>query len=287
MKHLKTLEMKIFNYNEFLTENIDNLTYPIFDWDDNILHMETKIYVKRNVNGGWEDDEISTTEFARMKEKYEKYHDNEEFKLDFSKAFLDFRDFGPKGDSVFLNDVKFSISEKLYGPSWNKFIESIVNGNLFGIVTTRGHEPKSIRSAVEYIIFNELNDDQQDKMLNNLMKYHELFDKDFDFLVEDYLDKCFYIGVMSKHFRDTFGYDPTKDLNEGKQRAVAYLINEFNEYGEDSKLPVKIGFSDDDKSYSTAIKKTFIKNKELFDNIDFYVFDTSDPNLDNGIKEKI
>lgn len=265
----------ILNYKDFLNENITQLRYYIFDWDDNILMMDTKIHAKKNINGDWVDTLISTKKLVEIKEKYDKYWDNEDYKLDFNKAFIEFRDFGPRGENAFLDDVKEAIDKKNFGPSWNDFIKCLINGNLFGIVTTRGHEPDSIRKGVEYIIYDVLTTEEQDEMLSNLVKYHETFEKDFDYLVDDYLDNCFFIGVMSKYFIDIFGYDPSKDPNKGKQDAVKYIIDNLSEYGKKMNIPTKIGFSDDDPGYYNAVKKVFVRNKELFDKINFYVFDTS------------
>lgn len=274
----------IFNYKEFLNESINKLRYSIFDWDDNILMMDTKLHVKKNVNGKWINTLISTEEFAEIRNKYDNYLDNKEYKMD-DNTFVEFRDIGPRGNKAFLEDVKIALNNKKYGPSWNNFINCLIDGNLFGIVTTRGHEPESIRMAVEYIIYNELDDKQQDKMLSNLMKYHEKFDKDFDYLVDDYLDNCFFIGITSNYFKKQFGYNPTIDLNKGKQDAIQYIIDNLSKYGKKINTSSKIGFSDDDTGYANAVKNIFINNKELFDDINFYIFDTSDEK--NVKKERI
>lgn len=275
------------NYKQFLNENINQLKFSIYDWDDNILMMGTKIHVKKNINGKWVDTMISTKKLVEIKDEYEKYWDNKDYKIDFNNAFIEFRDYGPRGDNAFLDDVKKILDEKKYGPSWDAFIKNLIDGNLFGIVTTRGHEPNSLRKGVEYIIYNSLSDEQQTEMLNNLMKFHDFFNEDFEYLVDDYLNNCIFIGVMSQYFIKKFKYNPTKNPNKGKQDAVYYIINKFSKYGKMKGLTTKIGFSDDDPGYYNAVKNVFVKNKEIFDKINFYVFDTSDHNLTGGKKEKI
>lgn len=278
------------NYLQFINEkndyDLNELRYSIFDFDDNILCLDTIIHYQKNVNGEWVDIDISTEQFARIKEKYDKYWDNEEWRCDFDKAFLEFRDFGPRGDNSFLEDVKISLEKKNYGPSWDKFIETLINGNLFGIVTTRGHEPNTIRKVVEYIIYNELNSKQQDIMLNNLMKYNEMFDDDFEYLIDDYLNNCYFIGIMSDYFEEKFG-DNIKSSTERKKIVVDYIVNNFKNYKNKVDLPVKIGFSDDDLTYYKGIKDLFVSYNEPLDDVNFYVFNTSDPNIKGGKKIKI
>jgi len=276
------------DYINFINEkNINILKYHIYDWDDNLLMMDTKIYCKHKENGEWVDDQISTKKLVDIKTKYDKYWDNPEYQIDFKVAYLDFRDFGPKGNNVFLDDTIDALNNKKYGPSWENFISTLVNGRLFSIVTTRGHEWNTIRKSVEYIIYNELNQRQQDTMLKNLIKYHTEFDTDFDYLIDDYLKKCIFIGIMSNTFIDLFSFDPVKDPNKGKQLAVQYSIDKFSKYGKTINTPTKIGFSDDDTDYYKSIKHVFMSNKELLDDVEFSVFDTSDPSIKGGIKEDI
>jgi len=225
---------------------------------------------------------------VELKEKYPQYWDNEEWRCDFSTAFLEFRDNGPRGSDAFLEDTKKALELKEYGPSWNNFIRTLVNGELFAIVTTRGHEPDTLRKSVEYIIYNELNPVYHDKMLNNLMKYHDAFDVDFDYLIDDYLNSCIFIGIMSESFKKTIGDDASsKNVAKAKEQAVNYVTNKFSKYGKMIDVPTKIGFSDDDKDYYNSVKNFFMSNNELFDNIDFYVFDTSDSKIDGGKRFKV
>jgi len=280
----------MLNYKEFVNEKneIQKLKYSIFDWDDNILVSETPIHFEHFVDGKWVPEDISPKDFVDIKEKFPKYWDNEEWRCDFSTAFLEFRDYGPRGTNAFLEDTKKALSLKEYGPSWYDFVRTLINGELFAIVTTRGHEPDTLRKSVEYIIYEELDTNQQDIMLKNLMKYHEAFNVDFDYLIDDYLNNCIFIGIMSETFKTTIGNEETiKNVAKGKELAVKYVIGKFSKYGKMINVPTSIGFSDDDKDYYDSVKNLFMSNKELFDDIDFYVFDTSNPKLKGGVKTKI
>jgi hypothetical protein len=41
--------------------------YYMFDWDDNILHMPTKIHLERQVEGRWEPYPVSPSQFALIR----------------------------------------------------------------------------------------------------------------------------------------------------------------------------------------------------------------------------
>jgi len=278
------------NYKNFINEHkgVNKLRFSIFDWDDNLLMLGTPIHFEHKVNGEWIPEDISPKEFVDLKEKFPQYWDNDDWRCDFDTAFLEFRDNGPRGTNAFLEDTKKALELKDYGPSWNDFIRTLISGELFAIVTTRGHEPDTLRKSVEYIIYNELKQRDHDKMLNNLMKYHDAFDKDFDYLIDDYLNNCIFIGIMSESFKNTIGNKASsKNVAKAKEQAVKYVIDKFSKYGKMIDVPTKIGFSDDDKDYYNSVKNLFIGNNELFDNIDFYVFDTSDSNLEGGKKLKV
>lgn len=278
----------IKRFNEFINESKENtLSYSVFDWDDNILIMETPMHFQKKVKGEWVDWDLTPEQFAKVKLRYPKYWDNEEYRCDFDNAFLEFRDFGPRGKDAFFEDSLKALNDKKYGPSWYEFIDTLVEGRLFAIVTTRGHESDSIRRVVEYIIYNKLSDDQQDKMLKNLMKYHDIFKKDFDYLVDDYLNNCYFIGIMSKYFKKTFGYDPSKQPDKAKSDAVKYVLDRFKKYAKKVSMNFQIGFSDDDPRYSDAIKSLFMSNEKTLDFVeDYYVFDTSNPELRGGKRFK-
>lgn len=274
-------------YKQFINESINQLKYYIFDWDDNILFLDTPIHFEHFVDGEWKEEIISAKKLVDIKAEYPQYWDNEEWRCDFEVAFIEFRDYGPRGDNAFLEDTIEALNDKRYGPSWDAFIETLVNGNLFGIATTRGHEPDTLRKGVEYIIYNELNSEQQDKMLRSLMKYHDAFDEDFDYLVDDYLNNCIFIGVMSEGFTKLFGYKAHKKPTEGKREAVNYIVKKFKKYKDKLDVPMSFGFSDDDVNYYDTVKDLFVSYDEPLDDIEYFMFDTSDPKLKGGKKEKI
>ena len=77
-----------------INENTDSshqleLHYASFDWDDNILHMPTKIHMDKLINGKWTPISISTEEFAIVRNDRENYRIRNN---DTVVAFAEFRD---------------------------------------------------------------------------------------------------------------------------------------------------------------------------------------------------
>lgn len=280
----------MLNYKLFEKYVINKLLYSIFDWDDNILKMATPLHFKKNINGEWVDTDITPQEFAEVRKEHPTdYLDNEDWKGDPNYSFIEFRDHGPRGRNAFIEDVKKSIELGNFGPSWNKFIQTLVHGRIFAIITTRGHEPDVLKDAVKYIIYNILTKSQRVEMIENLKEFDKLFNIDTDDEIESYLNDCYFIGLFSKAFEKQFGYNPQgKLLNKGKQDAIEYFVFYVRDFAKEKKLPLKIGFSDDDIRFSSAAKELFMSTEKSLDFPEnFYVYDTSNPDIEGGEKIKI
>lgn len=287
MKIIKEWKDFILEYKE-----VNKFLYGIFDWDDNILIMETPLHFQHFEDGKWVNKDISSSDFANIRKKYpSNYMDNNEWKGDNNYSFIEFRDYGPRGVNAFLDDVKKTIKDKKFGPSWEAFLDTLKEGRLFAIVTTRGHEPTTIRSAVEYIIDNVLTTEEKDKMIENLKNFNEMFNVQVDDIniINQYLNECYFIGLMSQAFFNEFGYKPAgAKMNQGKQDAINKFVNFVRDFAKRKKKPLKVGFSDDDINYSTAAKELFMGMEKSLDFPEnFYVFDTSNPKLKGGVKVKI
>lgn len=126
------------------------LKYYAFDVDDNILHLKTPIYIEREKDGNRYRESITTMEYAKIRK------DND-YKL-LEDSFIHFSDV----KNTFLDDVIYAIENKKFGPSWEEFINCIKNGHIFAIITARGHEPDTIKSAISYIIYNYLSTEEYD-----------------------------------------------------------------------------------------------------------------------------
>ena len=272
----------MLKYNKFFEKlSKYKLKYMAFDWDDNILFMSTKIHMQKNVNGKWIDKDVSTEVFAQIrKSKNWRIKDNEP-----DIAFSDFRDFGPRGKNAFIEDVLKALNNKRFGPSWDQFLTCLIRGNIFAIITARGHEPDTIRKAIEIIIEFHLNDDEKNEMAANLTAYHNLFygtdhtkDFSFEYLLDHYLSNCEFIGITSKTFTRRVG-EKTDSSNpeRGKEIAMELFVDKIHSWGKKVDREVMIGFSDDDIGTVKHIHKYFRDELSLKYLIDYSVFDTSDP----------
>lgn len=264
-------------YSEFNEKKESNMTlsYYAFDWDDNLLYMDTKIRMEHLIDGEWVLEEVSTSKFAEIRSDSNNWRI-----LPGENSFMNFRDDGPKKNKVFYEDSLDAINKKRFAPSWNVFIKCLIGGNIFMIVTARGHEPNTIRHVVEHIIYNILTDVQKDEMIKNLMKYHEEFDSDFDYLIDDYLDNCYFIGVASDSFKNKFGGGSTLKPEAGKELALKMFAKKANEYGKKINAKVNLGFSDDDFSTVSHVKKIFGGEFTLEYPIKYSLFHTK-----NGMSE--
>ncbi len=265
------------------------MSYYIVDWDDNILHMDTKIIMEKIVDGQWIETPVSTTDFAIFRKNPEyRVPLKEDGTSDYDKAYSNFRDVTT--DNIFLNDVIDAITNKKFAPSYKAFKKCLVEGKLFAIVTARGHEPLTIRRAIEYFIDSQLTKAEKNLMKKNLLYYYNLFNNslgDNNTLLDNYLSLCEYIGVTSQYFINSVspemipnGEKFTPNNTElSKKIAVASFSKRCIKYGDklkDMNVSIKVGFSDDDKHNIESIAELFVNNlKGEYPNVEFSIFDTS------------
>jgi hypothetical protein len=257
-----------------LNEGIDemgtpDMKYYAFDWDDNVVHMPTKIILK-NEDG----DEIgmSTDDFAEYRHQIggEPFNYKGETIVGYSDE--PFKNFQTPGDKDFLIDA---MRAKL-GPAFDDFREAINNGSIFSIITARGHNPNTLKEAVYNYIISGFNGIDKDELVKNLRKYRDINDDEDmsdDDLIKTYLNMNRYHPVS---YNDPEG---AANPEEAKVRAMEKFVEYIKEmsYDLDKKVYLKkevsnnfiptkptIGFSDDDIRNVEVMKKHF---KDKPDNI--------------------
>ena len=271
----------IRKFEDYKTSNRKELLYYSFDWDDNILHMDTVIHMERLINEQWHPVDVSTEEFAKIrndKNNYRLLNDNPDV------AFCEFGDKGNRGSNAFLEDVRNSISNGGFAPSWSKFVDCIVSGSLFSIITARGHEPESIKNAVRWIIETQLTTEQQGEMITNLLEFHKEFNNEpNEQIIEDYLDFNFYFGVSSETFTSRFKSELNTDSTiamspeKAKEVALKYFVEKAHKYGDMIDAKVSIGFSDDDSRNVEHIENLMRGELSLkYPMSTLMIYDTSD-----------
>lgn len=274
--------------NEKYNDNKEKLNYYIFDWDDNILYMPTKIHMQKKIGNEWIDEDVTTKNFSiiRTDNKW-RYKDNNP-----KIAFSDFGDNGERGVKQFLYDTKYSIKEKQFGPSWKMFLDCIINGNIFMIITARNHNSKTIKNTVEWIIYNILTEKEKNKMLKNILSFYSEFDKKVDFVIDQYLDSCEYFGVGDPINDDVkkFTFKSSDDIEYRKYTMIKFFTNKIEKYGEKLDKNIRVKYSQDDKNILYKIKKYLNEEKKLnfmkykTTKTEYHVIDTSDS---KKIKTKI
>jgi hypothetical protein len=249
----------------FKAEGTPDMKYYAFDWDDNIVHMPTKIMLKTE-----DGDEVgmSTDDFAEYRSKIgkEDFDYNGDTIVGFSEE--PYRNFRTAGDKDFLVDA---MRAKL-GPAFNDFREAINNGSIFSIITARGHNPNTLKQAVYNYIIDGFHGIDKDQLVKNLKKYRSFFDEEDmtdDELIKSYLDLNKYHPVS---FDDEEG---AANPEEAKVRAMEEFVSYIKKMSKklnknafikndvsNNFVPEQpsIGFSDDDIR-NVEVMNNYFKDK--------------------------
>ena len=255
------------NYKKIVKEIISEIIqdqmkptmkYYAFDWDDNLMYMPTKIYLKdengKSVGMSTEDFAEYRTEVGKEPFEYEG-HTIVGFDEDA------FRDFKVTGDKKFLVDAMKAPT----GPAWDDFVEAVNNGSIFAIVTARGHTPSVLKQGVYNLIQRNMHGLNKEELVKNLRKYRDISDEEDltdDELIKTYLEMCKWHPVS---FGEGSAANPeelkvsamrqfmeyVKNLSQRLQEK-AYMKNKISNY-----FTPYIGFSDDDLKNVQTMKKHF------------------------------
>jgi hypothetical protein len=246
----------------FKDETTPNMKYYAFDWDDNIVHMPTKIMVK---NSDGKEVGMSTEDFAKYRGQIGKETFNYNGEEIVGYADEPFRYFRTEGDKQFIID---SLRAK-EGPAFDDFREAINNGSIFSIITARGHNPETLKQAVYNYIVSGFGGIDKNKLLKNLRKYRsfvgeeEMSDQE---LIKSYL-------ALNKYFPVSFGSESSPASPEELKimamddfvdyiKGMAALLNKRAYLKKDlgnKFIPsdFMIGFSDDDPKNIESMKKHY------------------------------
>jgi hypothetical protein len=295
MKKLIINESQYDRIKRYLNE-IANRSY-IFDWDDNILFMPTKIKMDKNEGGNWVPVDVSTEEFAQVRT-------SPEYRLRNNDPVVAFEDF--KLTDSFLHDTVEAISNESFAPSFEKFKEALIYGNKFAINTARGHKPEALKQGVKTFIDLIFSDEEEQTMVNNIRKnipqdvpgYQKLKAGSLnnDQVIDLYLNEFGeYYPVSSEEFGERFGLDTTggaANPEHAKKVAIEHFtqkvlrnVQKLVDSGHYTK--VSIGFSDDDIRNVRASEE-FLENelKHMYPEIHFVVYDTSEGGKKKLVIEK-
>ena len=196
----------------YINEEVANrdFKYYIFDWDDNILHMPTRIKMEHrdSVDDPWKPVEVSTATFALVRGDEEHYRAPGGVWAD---AFRNFED--APGRDNFIEDTIAALEKIEHGekpsPSFYTFKKTLTEGRIFAIVTARGHAPETIERAVRVFIKYVLTEEEREIMMSNLRGYRQWIDGvgdgEFGTDAEEldyYLGMCRYSAVTFQGFKE-------------------------------------------------------------------------------------
>lgn len=234
------------------------MKYYAFDWDDNLMYMPTKIYLKDD-NG--KSVGMSTEDFA----EYRTEIGNEPFEYEgHTIVSFDedaFRDFRVTGDKKFLVDAM----KAPIGPAWDDFVEAVNNGSIFAIITARGHTPSVLKNAVYNLIQKNMHGLNKKELVKNLRKYRDIsdeYDLSDDELIKTYLEMCKWHPVS---FGEGSAANPEELKVSAMKQFMEYVKNLSQRLQEKAFMKNKIsnyftpyiGFSDDDLKNVQTMKKHF------------------------------
>ena len=140
--------------------SIEEVRGYTFDWDDNILFMPTKIKLLYTGDGKKEIKYVTTTEYAEIRE-------NPDYQI-LDDSFSEFRN-----EESFYKDLKYALNNKKYGPSFDKFKESLLYANPFAIITARSAPPEVIKKGVRIFIGEIFNEEELEVMINNIKRNYK------------------------------------------------------------------------------------------------------------------
>jgi hypothetical protein len=266
-----------------------NLRLYGFDWDDNILQMPTKIYLKSDLG---DVVGMSTEDFAEYRHLIGKEPFEYEGETIVSYDENPYRDF--THPDTFLEDTAEAIEKNKKSPSFKKFKENLIYANPFSIITARGHHPRVIKRGVRMFINMVMTPEERKEMVKNIksaFEHEEMFSERFlnqlddltiGQLIDLYLDeRGDYYPVSSKEFGEKFNLETSggaANPEHAKKIALLDFISKYNDLIKSGKyVNTSLGFSDDDPKNIKAMVE-YVRNElsRMYPEVKFIIYDTSE-----------
>ena len=288
MKKIIIAELNKLKRKKLIFER--DLRMYALDWDDNILRMPTKIYLRTDSGDvvGMATDDFAEYRHLIGKEPFQ-YQGNTIIGFD-SDAYRDFTH-----PETFLQDAEKAIKSNRTSPSFDKFKETLIYANPFSIITARGHNPEVIKKGVKLFIDLVLSSEEKKEMVNNIKEvinfeklggFYKPEQLDDETIIDIYLDdKGEYHPVSSKEFGEKMGLPVSggaANPEHAKKMALANFIEKvfdnvgkLIQSGEYSR--VSLGFSDDDvRNVNAMIEFVEDELSKMYPEIHFVIYDTSE-----------
>jgi len=241
-------------------------SFYFFDFDDNIVHLNTKIVIFNKLNN--QEIEVSTEDFAELSNDLgvkEKWKDYELRDIISNKgSFRNFRELdglSHRSEQPLIKDMVEALTQKFIdwrGPSWDFFKHAVNNNRPISIITARGHHPNTIKRAINILVNS----------------------KDLKFNPN-------YLSVYSCSHPETRKLlnDPEYklEISELKKKAIhAAVMDAFWVY--ETNPAHRFGMSDDDPKNVELIREAMVELKQRYPKNSFFVINTHAREL---IKEEV
>jgi hypothetical protein len=137
-------------------------SFYFFDFDDNVVHLHTKIVVFHKITG--EEREVSTTDYpvvhpllGKPGSEWEHFFAREHGE----SSYRNFREV-PKEqlrgrEQPLVVDMLSALQNPFQdwrGPSWAFFEKAVNNNRPISVITARGHHPYTIRRAIDLLVLS-------------------------------------------------------------------------------------------------------------------------------------
>jgi len=236
------------------------LSFYFFDFDDNIMFLDTQIYIHNTETG--ETKGVSTGQFADIQPFLGKDGEYKKYEI-FSKtingirgSYNNFRDIlenelKPGQKQYFVKDVEEAIAsdKKWQAPSWDLFKYACEKHRPVSIITARGHKPETLKAGVRVLVENG--------KIRREPNYHTIFPVGND-------------GVRRGELKDPQLSLTTPEL---KKRAIRKSVDKaMEEYGKEPEHC--FGMSDDDPQNVSLIVRAMRDCKDTYPNQRFFVIST-------------
>ena len=138
-------------------------SFYFFDFDDNVVHLHTKIIVFHKVTGA--EKEISTTDYpvvhpllGKVGGEWEHFEARDQGTTNSYRNFREVPADLLKGAHQPLVADMLSALQNPYqdwrGPSWAFFEKAVNNNRPISVITARGHHPYTIRRAIDLLVLS-------------------------------------------------------------------------------------------------------------------------------------
>lgn len=173
-------------------QKMNDIKVYSFDLDKNIFDKaETPVYLQREVNGKMEP-RVVTSEYFYHHEKDIFASGATWIDNDPEKAFIEYRDTGPRWDKALLEDMLTGKIER----SHKHMIIAVINANIMSSITARWHKVTTVYKAIREYLHNILSVEQKEEAASNIRRKYMNIKRTNE--LDQYLKRMRYYPVNNK-----------------------------------------------------------------------------------------